>query len=301
MKSLYMLIVLLGIAILAPTPLRAAEIQVAATVPALGALAREVGGERVRVMSLSLPTQDPHFVDARPNMALALNRADLLIQVGLDLEAGWLPTLQKGARNSRILRGARGFLDCSAVVPLKGAEADTDRAGGDIHPGGNPHYLTAPDNAERCARAIAERLAELDPEHAAGYQSRFQSFARQLKERQSAWERAMKPYAGAPVVVYHRSWIYFTDWLNFEEVGAVEPKPGIPPTPGHVAGLLTTMQQKGVKLILQESFYPEATSRLLAERTGATIVKKQGGPSENQTYLEYVDDIIERIGKALAQ
>lgn len=279
-----------------------AKVNVAASIPSLAALARAVGGDDVSVTALSLPTQDPHFVDARPSLALTLNKADLLIVAGLQLETGWLPVLQTGARNPAILAAGGGFVDCSTAVRLKEiAAGPVDRTQGDIHPGGNPHYLTDPQNAKLCAKAIADRLAALDPAHAKNYAERHQKFAVELDAALQRWTAQLAPNAGTPIIVYHRSWVYLLDWIRFKEAGALEPKPGIPPTPKHVASILGAMQRTNTKLILQESYYPDATSHLLAERTGATVVEVPGGPAANQTYLQYMNDMVQAITKALAK
>lgn len=275
-----------------------ADVKVAATIPNLAALAEAVGGKHVTVKSLSLPTQDPHFVDARPSLALDLNKAGLLVAAGLQLESGWLPVLQRGARNAAIQPGGKGFLDCSTVVQLKEISGNTDRAAGDIHPGGNPHYLTDPQNAKRCANAIAERLAQLDPPNAAAFRTNADAFAARLDQKVAAWRTQMQPVAGTPVVVYHRSWIYLLDWLKLREVGSIEPKPGIPPNPAHVAQLLQTMRREKARLILQESFYPDATAHLLAEKTGAKVVEIAGGPAAGGDYIAWMETLLQAIGKA---
>jgi zinc/manganese transport system substrate-binding protein len=277
-----------------------ADVKVAASIPSLAALVRAVGGNDVSVTPLSLPTQDPHFVDARPSLALTLNKANLLVVAGLQLEVGWLPVLQSGARNPAILSSGDGYLDCSSAVKLKEtATGPLDRSKGDIHPGGNPHYLTDPMNAELCAKAIADKLAALDPAHAKDYAARYQKFAGEVDAKVKDWTAQLAPYAGTPVVVYHRSWVYLLDWIKFKETGALEPKPGIPPTPAHVASILGDMQRTKTKLVLQESFYPDATSHLLAERTGAKVIEVPGGPKADQTYLQYMDDMVQSIIKAI--
>lgn len=291
------LIVLLSLCA-AAIPARA-ELNVTATIPNLGALARAVGGKHVGVTTLSLPTQDPHFVDARPSLAVALNRADVLIVAGLQLESGWLPVLQTGARNAAILTGGKGYLDCSTVAALKDVSSGpVDRARGDIHPGGNPHYLADPRNAVRCAKAIADRLAALDPKHAAAFQTAYEAFATDLDARTKQWTAGFAPLAGTPVVVYHSSWTYLLDWLGLKQVGTLEPKPGIPPTPSHVAQLLGEMQRTKAKVILQESFYPHETSHLLAERTGAKVFETPAGPPAGGTYAEWMDALVNGIRKA---
>lgn len=281
-----------------------ASLRVVATTPDLAAIAREVGGGNVEVMSLSLPTQDPHFVDAKPSLALALNRADLLLVQGLDLEIGWLPTLRTGARNPRIAIGANGYLDCSNFIPvLEVPSGQVSRAEGDIHRGGNPHYLYDPRNGARVARAIAERLAKLDPNLAAQYAKNAGDFERAANDvAASLSSKFVQLDAGKrKIVVYHRSWIYLESWLSLSEGGAVEPKPGIPPDPAHVAELMMQMRAEGVHAIVSEAFYPETTSKLLADKTGAALVLLTGGTAEGQKYLDHVSDIAGRIYGALSR
>jgi zinc/manganese transport system substrate-binding protein len=278
--------------------------KVVATTPDLAAIARQVGGDAVEVTSLALPTQDPHFVDAKPSLALALNRADLLLAQGLDLEIGWLPTLQAGARNPKITVGAGGYLDCSSFISvLEAPTGPVSRAEGDIHRGGNPHYLYDPRNGAKVARAIAERLSRLDPGKAAQYTKNADDFQRAANQLAAdfASKFAELDLAKRKIVVYHRSWSYLEAWLALTEAGAVEPKPGIPPDPAHVAELMGRMKAESVRAIVAEAFYPETTSKLLAEKTGAALVLLPGGTSEGQKYLDHVSDLAGRIYGALSR
>lgn len=281
-----------------------AAVVVVTTTPDLAAIARQVGGSSVEVSALALPTQDPHFVDARPNLALLLNKADLLVVQGLDLEVGWLPVLQTGARNPKIATGGPGYLDASSVITVMEAPTgQVSRAQGDVHPGGNPHYLEEPKNGAKVGFAIADRLAQLDPANAGAYKQRAAELEREanaLATRLAAKAAALDA-AKRKVVVYHRSWIYLESWLGLNEVGAVEPKPGIPPDPGHVAKLLVLMRQQGVKAILSESYYPQTTTKLLAEKTGAELIVLSGGAAEREKYLDHIQEIAEKTLAALAK
>jgi zinc/manganese transport system substrate-binding protein len=281
-----------------------AALVVVATTPDLAAIARQVGGGAVEVKSLALPTQDPHFVDARPNLAVLLNKADLLVVQGLELEAGWLPVLQSGARNPKIQTGADGYLDCSTLVPvLDVPDASVTRAQGDIHRGGNPHYLTDPRNGAKVARGVAARLAKLDPAGASGFEQRaaeIEKGASALASKMTAAFAALDA-AKRKVVVYHRSWIYFESWLGLTEAGAIEPKPGIPPDPGHVAQLMVGMRAQGVRAILTEEFYPQTTSKLLADKTGASLLVISGGAGDSQGYLDRVQQAADKMLAALSR
>ena len=280
----------------------AAAVKVVATVPDLAALAKAVGGDKVTVISLALPTQDPHFVDAKPSLVIDLNNADLLLAVGLSLEVGWLPVLQTSARNAKILPGGTGYLDCSRFIQLMDVpDRPIDRSQGDIHPGGNPHYLHDPRRAASVAKGIAEKLEEIDPANAAAYAKSLTTFLSQLDSARARWEGRLGSYRGTPILQYHRSWVYMVDWLGFVTVEFVEPKPGIPPTATHVARVLTLGKQKGVKAILQEAFYPDATSEVLAQKIPAALVILPGGTNvkAGQTYIEHIDEIVGAIEKAL--
>jgi zinc/manganese transport system substrate-binding protein len=305
MKPLRTLVMLLALAVVSLAGARAqAAVIVVTTTPDLASITRQVGGGTVEVKSLALPTQDPHFVDARPNLALLLNKADLLVVQGLDLEVGWLPVLQAGARNPKILTGEGGYLDASSFVNVLEAPAgQVSRAQGDIHPGGNPHYLEDPRNGARVARGIAGRLGKIDPANAAAYEQRageLERDANALAARMSARAAALDA-AKRKVVVYHRSWIYFETWLGLNEVGAVEPKPGIPPDPAHVAQLLVLMRTQGVRGILSEEFYPQTTTKLLAEKSGAELLLLSGGAGEGERYLDHIQQIADKTLNALSK
>ncbi len=290
-----LLLVTLGA--IAPAIARA-DLKVVATVPELAALAKAVGGDRVQVTALALPTQDPHFVDARPHLALELARADLLLAIGLELEVGWLPTLQTGSRNGKIQRGGKGFLDCSSLVSvLEAPPAKVDRSMGDIHPGGSPHYLYDPRRAAQVAAGIGQRMAELDPERAADYTRGAQQVQQELERARKGWEQALAPLQGARAIAYHKSLAYLADWVGLQIVAHVEPKPGIPPNPRHVAEVLVTARAQQVKLIVQEGYYPKTTSAMLAERAGARLAVLPGGPdiAKGKTYVNFVTEIVARL------
>jgi zinc/manganese transport system substrate-binding protein len=302
LRLLFTLLALFGLTVAAKNA--DAAVVVVATTPDLAAIARQIGGGSVEVSSLALPTQDPHFVDARPNLALQLNKADLLVLQGAELEVGWLPVLQTGARNPKIQVGAPGYLDGSTCVTLLEVPAgQVSRAQGDVHPSGNPHYLEDPRNGAKVGRCVAQRLAQIDPPNAAAYDQR----ATQLEKDAAALAADLAKKASAidaqkrKVVVYHRSWIYLETWLGLTEVGAVEPKPGIPPDPGHVAQLLVRMRAEGVKAILAESYYPQTTTQLLAQKTGAELVVLSGGAADRETYLDHVKDMAQKTIAALSK
>ena len=218
-----------------------AKLRVVATIETLADLCRQVGGDRIDVTSLSHGYQDPHFVEAKPSLVLTINRADALVYVGLDLEIGWLPPLVQQSRNPHIQRGQPGNIDASTGIKVEDVPnipADQLRALGDIHPLGNPHYWIPPKNARGIARVLAQRFTELDAAGAGAYQAGLAEFEHRLDAKEAAWDRAAAPLHGLPVVTYHKSWSYVAEWLKLQEVGYIEPKPGIPPTANHTAQLI---------------------------------------------------------------
>ena len=274
----------------------AAKVKVVSTIPDFGAIAQEIGGELLEVSSLVRPTQDPHFLDAKPSFMVELNRADLVLLAGMELEAGWLPPLLLGARNGRVQRGADGYLDCSTLIPPMEVQS-ADRSKGDVHPGGNPHYWNDPRNGVRLARGIAERLAVLDAGHAAAYRQGAEGFVQRLEARMAKWRQRLDPLRGTKVVVYHRSWVYLLDWLGYEEVGALEPKPGTPPSPSHVAELIGKVKGRGVRYVLQESFYPTQLSKLFAEKSGTQlrVLPTMVGAGGTKTYADVAQALVDEL------
>lgn len=291
-----------------PAEAALARVKVVATLPDLACVAREVGGEDAEVTALAYPSQDPHFVDARPHLVLAMNRADMLLLAGLELETGWLPTLITGSRNARIQPGGpgglTGYFDASTVVPLKQVpQLRIDRSMGDIHPGGNPHYMADPRNGALVAVALAERFAAIDPGNRDAYRRRAGVLKRSLDTlaRVEARRFAALPARRRQVVVYHQSLIYMLEWLGLQQVSTLEPKPGIPPSPGHVATVLGQMRALGVEAIVQEEYWPTSIGQLLAAKTGARLVTLPGGPAfeQGETYAHYLGELAGRIHKGL--
>ena len=278
-----------------------ANIRVVSTVPTLAAIAKAIGGDHADVTALALHTQDPHFVDAKPSLALQLNKADLLLLVGLQLEAGWLPTLLEGARNPKVQKGKNGYLDCSKFARLLEKRANVDRSEGDVHAGGNPHYYYDPRQIAHVAIGVAGRMSELDGDHAATYKKNLKKLLRELHKSRLVLKKKMKKHAGVKVVSYHRSWVYLAEWLGLDEIAYLEPKPGIPPNPGHVAKVVKKARKNNVKIILQESYYPDATSKKVAKLTKSNLVSLPGGVDfrGGQTLTAYVSGMVNAIVKGI--
>lgn len=286
---------------LGPAPAHAA-LRVVTSIETFADLARRVGGDRVEVRALSRGSMDPHFVEARPNLQVALNRADLLVHVGLDLEIGWLPPLVVAARNPRIQLGQPGNLDASAQIePLDLPTTKVDRSMGDIHPRGNPHYWLVPDNADIIAGEIAARLKQLDPAGAAAYDANLAAFRKQLAARRDAWQKQAAPLRGLKVVTFHKSWSYLSRWLGLVEIGYVEPKPGIPPPLSHVAQLVGQMRAQGAKVVMLESFYSRNTAEVVARQAGgrlAVLPSDVGATPDASDYFRLVDEVLRLLAEA---
>jgi len=282
----------LALAGLAPAA-AASKLKVLTTTEDLAALAREVGGDRVEVESIARGYQDPHYVEAKPSYILKLNRADMLVLVGLQLEIGWLPPLITQSRNPRIQVGAPGYLDASRHCEvLEIPTGEITRAMGDVHPLGNPHYWLNPANGRRVGDALRQKLTELRPADAAYFQQRFDDFSRRLAEAEKRWDAKMAPYRGRKVITYHRSWPNFTQRFGLDVVGFVEPKPGIPPSPSHTLELINYMRQERIKLILVEPYFDLKTPKAVARETGAEVVvllPSVGGEKEVTDYFQLFD------------
>ena len=278
--------------LLAVAPARA-QLNVVATTQDLAAIAQEVGGDKIKVTALAKGYQDPHFVEAKPSFVLTLNRAHLLIVVGRDLEAAWLPALITQSRNARIQPGSAGYLDPSTSARiLEIPTGVVTRQMGDVHALGNPHYWLDPENGKRIAAAIKERLSQMDAANAAYYAQRQGDFERRLAEAQQRWKAQMAQYKGLKVVTYHRSWANFVEAFGLVVVDYVEPKPGIPPTPQHTLNLINAMMAQNVKLILVEPYFDLKTPNSIASKTGAKVLvlpPSVGGVPQAGDYFKLFD------------
>lgn len=264
-----------------------AKLSVVTTTADLAAVAREVAGEFARVESMAAPNQDVHYVDARPNLTLTLNKADLLIVNGMELEVGWLPALLSNARNTQITPGNHGYFDASSVIKPLQVHGTVDRSQGDIHAHGNPHFMHDPRAAAEIALALGAILSGLDSKNAADYRlnaaraaERYRNFAKAERERFDALR------VNLDIVVYHDSLVYLVDWLGIRQVTTIEPRPGIPPNPGHVSTVLKAIREKKAHAILQEEYYPRKTSETLAQMAKIPVILIPGGTRADETYLD---------------
>ncbi len=267
-------IALLGGPLLPPPPLMGqARLKIVTTTSDLADIAASVGGERVKTVHISEGYQDPHFVEAKPSFILQFRNADLLAFVGLDLEIGWLSLLIDGSRNPKIRPGAAGYVDVSRAIPVIDVPTGTiDRSLGDIHALGNPHYWLDPANGRRIAWLFRDKFTQLDPTGATAYTASAKAFESRLGAAEQAWAADLAKIKGKPVVAWHTSWRYFAEFTGMNIVGFMEPKPGVPPSPSHLAGLIQTMKRTGARVIVMEPFYDRKTADFVASKAGATVL-----------------------------
>jgi zinc/manganese transport system substrate-binding protein len=289
----------------AASPALAAKLRVVSTLQDFASIAAAIGGERVEATALAKGYQDPHFVDAKPSFVLQLSRADLLIVAGLDLEIGYLPPMIDQSRNEAIHVGAPGYLDASLGCDiLQRPVQQVTRAMGDVHPYGNPHFWTDPENGRAAARSIAARLSQLDPAGASTYAANLAAFEEHLSAKEQEWEAKMAPYAGAKIVTFHDSWPNFAKRFDLVVAGHVEPKPGIPPSPTHTLEIINLIQAEKIPLILVEPYFDTKTPEFIAAKTGATVVTfypSVGGTKEIGDYFALFDHDIDAFVTAMKE
>ncbi len=266
--------------------------------PEWGALAQELGGDKVSVYSATTALQDPHRVEARPSLIARIRSADLLVCSGSELEIGWIPLLLTQSGNPRIQLGSPGYFEASQHVVRLEIPKVIDRALGDIHPGGNPHVHTDPRNIARIAPVLMERMAQIDPANADSYRSRGKSFLERWQTAIARWEQQAAPLKGVPIVVYHKDFSYFINWTGMREAGSLEPKPGLPPTPAHLAELVDRMKIQPAKVIVYSPYNSPQAAEFLSSRTSIPAVMVPftvGGTDKAKDLFGLFDDTIGRL------
>lgn len=279
-----------------------AKLKVVTTLPDLGALAREVGGDKIDLTTMAKPTEDPHFVDARPSFVVQLRDADVLIDGGAELEIGWLPPLLQNARNPKIEAGKPGRVQASQGVRLMGVPGNLTRAAGDVHAMGNPHFTVDPIIAKTVAQHIAQSFAALDPPNAAAYEGNYKKIEATINAKLQQWGAAMLPFKGRHVVAYHDSWPYFAHRFGVEIDVFLEPKPGIPPSPAHLAEVIEQMKAQHIKAIIVEPFHDRKIAEKVASATGAKVVdfaQYPGALPNTDTYVKLIDKLVANLSAAL--
>lgn len=276
----------------------AAQIKVVATTPDLAAIAKEIGGNAVSVVALAKPTEDPHFVDAKPSHIVTLNRADVLIEGGAELELGWLPPLLESSRNSKIAAGSPGRVVASTGIRMMEIPTSFDRSKGDVHSLGNPHFLVDPVDAKIVAKNIAAHFSQVDSKNASTYSANLAKFNSNVDAKTSQWARALAPFKGAKLVTYHKDFLYFANRFGLSIVGELEPKPGIAPSPSHLASVIGTMKSQGVKVVLVQPYQNRRTAETVARQTGATVLdmpEQPGARAGTSTYTAMMDNLVNTL------
>ena len=279
-----------------------AKIKVVTTLPDFASLAREIGGDKIDVSTMAKPTEDPHFVDARPSFVVQLRSADVLIDGGAELEIGWLPPLLQNARNPKIEVGKPGRVQASQGVRLMNVPAEVTRAAGDVHALGNPHFMTDPIIAKTVALHIAQSFAAVDAPNAAFYEANYKKFEATINAKLQEWGIAMLPFKGQSVVAYHDSWVYFAHRFGLNIDIFLEPKPGIPPSPSHLAEVIEKIKAQKIKTIIVEPYHDRKIAEKVASSTGAKVVdfaQYPGALPNTDSYVKLIDTLVSRLAAAL--
>jgi zinc/manganese transport system substrate-binding protein len=279
-----------------------AKLKVVATLPDLASLAREIGGDKIEVSAMAKPTEDSHFVDARPSFVVQLRSADVLIDGGAELELGWLPPLLQNARNPKLEVGKPGRVQASQGIRLLNVPANVTRAAGDVHALGNPHFTMDPIIAKAIALHIAQSFSAVDPPNAGSYDANYKKFEATINAKLQEWGAALLPFKGQSVVAYHDSWVYFARRFGLNIDIFLEPKPGIPPSPSHLAQVIEKMKAQKIKAILVEPFHDRKIAEKVASSTGAKVVdfaQYPGALPNTDTYVKLIDVLVSRLAAAM--
>lgn len=286
----------------AAATLAEAKLNVVATLPDFAALAQEVGGDKVSIITLAKPTEDPHFVDARPSFVVSLRNADVLIDGGAELEIGWLPPLLQNARNPKIENGQPGRVVASQGIRLMNVPTNVTRAAGDVHVLGNPHFTTDPIIAKAIAQHIAQAFSTVDSANAPAYQANSKKFEATINAKLQEWGTAMLPFKGQHIVAYHDSWPYFAHRFGVNIDIFLEPKPGIPPSPSHLAEVINEIKAQHIKAIIVEPFQDRKVAERVATESGAKVVdfaQFPGGLPGTDRYPNLIDKLVSNLVAAL--
>lgn len=295
MKKL--LVVLLSWFALAATPAQAV-LNVLACEPEWAALTVELAGDKARVTSATTAMQDPHRIEARPALLAQARRADLVVCTGAELEISWLPLLQRESGNARIQAGQPGYFEAAQFVRLIEKPQVLDRAMGDVHAAGNPHFSLDPRNLLRVADGLAKKLADIDPAHATHYAARNQDFQTHMKAAIARWEKQAASLKGMPVVVQHKNWSYLIVWLEMNMVADLEPKPGVDPSAAHLGKLLETLKNKPAKAVLRAAYQSPKASEWIAGKTGMKALELPytvGGNAQAQDLFSLFDNTLSQL------
>lgn len=280
----------------------AGTIKIVTTTPDMKSIAEFVGGNKVSVSSIATGYQNPHFVDPKPSYIISLTKADLYVTVGLDLETGWSPQLLSSSRNTKIQKGASGYVDASEGMTLMQVPGSANRAEGDIHIFGNPHYWLDPLNGKTIARNIANGLERVDPANKSFYESNLQSFNTRIDTKMKEWQTKMAPFKGTKIIAYHNEWVYFETRFGLQIVDFMEPKPGIPPTPSQLVKVIKEVKANNIKAIISSPYFTTTSSDVVSKQTGVKILilaTSAGAFDSIKDYFSLFDYNIDQLTKAL--
>jgi zinc/manganese transport system substrate-binding protein len=295
MKTLRLLV---AVVLISGVQAAEAALNILACEPEWAALARELGGERVSVTSATTALQDPHRVEARPSLIARARSADLLVCTGAELEIGWVPLLLAQSANPKIQVGRDGYFEAAAFARLIERPVRADRSEGDVHPAGNPHVHLHPANISKIAAALAERIARIDPPNAAYYGDRVKAFEERWQQAVKRWEQQAAPLNGMRVVVYHRDLSYLVDWLQLREAGSLEPKPGLPPSTGHMTELVSRLARDPARAIVRSAYNDPRSAEWLGQRAMIPVIVLPytvGGSDNARDLFGLFDDTIARL------
>lgn len=270
-----------------------ANLSVLACEPEWAALVTTLGAPHVNVYQATTAQQDPHQIEARPSLTAQARRADLIVCTGADLESGWLPMIQHKANNPKIRQGQPGYFMAANYVKLLDVPTQVDRSLGDVHADGNPHIQLDPRNYLPIAKALTERLSQLDPQHATQYQTNYQAFKSDWEKALVAWQEKAKALQAMPIVVYHHSWVYLNDWLGLKQISTLEPKPGIPPSAAHLSQVLAQIDQQAIKAIICSPYESQKAAKWLSVKTNVPVLVLPFtvGGAKNATDLKALFDV----------
>jgi len=277
---------------------RAGTIKVVTTTTDMRSITELIGGNKVSATSIATGYQNPHFVDPKPSYIIGLSNADLFVTVGLDLEIGWSPQLLASSRNTKIQRGSPGYVDASAGIPLLQVPTSVNRAEGDIHIYGNPHYWLDPLNGKIIARNIADGLERVDPSNKTFYETNLKNFDDQIDTKLKDWQTKMAPFKGTKLIAYHNEWVYFETRFGLKIVDFMEPKPGIPPTPSQLVKVINEIKTNNIKVIISSPYFTTSSSDVVSKQTGAkelTLATSAGAFSSIKNYFDLFDYDISQL------
>ena len=284
-KAIVIIAFLLGIFSVA----NAGKIKVVTTTTDLRSIAELIGGNKISATSIATGYQNPHFVDPKPSYIISLSNADLFVTVGLDLETGWSPQLLSSSRNTKIQKGSAGYVDASAGIGLLQVPSSANRAEGDIHIYGNPHYWLDPMNGKVIARNIANGLERVDPSNKSTYEANLGAFYKRIDEKMKEWQSKMASFRGSKIIAYHNEWVYFETRFGLDVVDFMEPKPGIPPSPSQLVKVIKEVKANNIKVIISSPYFTTSSSDVVAKQTGVKVLTLATSVGAFDSIKDYFD------------